>query len=152
MLELKKKNEVRQPVVSTKESQNHEGNEVNLKIRPRVDEHEEEETTKEEEKGVQLEEETEGSVVEEHGEEEEGFEYIVEQADEGDFLIAERALIGFQRVEKKPKEESLASNENTMIPIPLPYLKISQTNPSQNSVELSHSPTSNKPIFKSSSQ
>ena len=67
--------------------------------------------------------------MEEHGEEEEGFEYIVEQADEGDFLIAERALIGFQRVEKKPKEESLASNENTMIPIPLPYLKISQTNP-----------------------
>jgi len=50
-------------------------------------------------------------------------EEFVKQAKEGDVLIAERALIGFQRVEKEPKEESLLLDEKTMIPIPLPQLQ-----------------------------
>jgi len=66
------------------------------------------------------EEEMERSVVEEHGEEAEALEEIVKQAKEGDLLIPERALIGFQRGKRGPKEESLLSDEKTMILIPLP--------------------------------
>ena len=47
-------------------------------------------------------------------------------AKEGDLLIAEIGLIGFQSVEKEPKEESLLPNEKTTIPILLPRLKIPQ--------------------------
>ena len=71
----------------------------------------------------------ERSAVKERGEEGEGFEEIVKHAKEGDLLIVERALIGFQRVKKEPKEESLLSDENTMIPTPLPPLKIPQAYP-----------------------
>ena len=62
-LELKKRNEVEQPVVSIEETQNHEGNEVNLNIPPRFDEYEEE-IANEEDKGVQFEEEIKGYVGE----------------------------------------------------------------------------------------
>jgi len=75
-------------------------------------------------------------------------EEIVEQADEGDLLIAKRALISLQRFEKESKEESLLSDENTMIPIPLTPPKTSQIYPSQNSIQLSHSPASNKSTLK----
>jgi len=75
------------------------------------------------------EEKTERSVVEKHGEEGEGLEEIIKQAKEGDLVIAKRALISFQRVEKEPKEESLLSDEKSMILIPLPPLKIPQAYP-----------------------
>jgi len=55
---------------------------------------------------VDKQEETQRFLVEECGEEGEDLEEIIEQADEGDLLIAERAIIGFERVEREPKEES----------------------------------------------
>jgi len=77
---------------------------------------------------VDQKEETRGFVPEERGEGE-GLEQTVEQPNEADLLIAERAIIGFERVEKEPKENSLLSDENTVIPILFPPLKISQTYP-----------------------
>jgi len=111
MVELKRKNEVGQHVVSIEDGQHHEGNKMNLDL-PSCQVVEEEvarekeikHRTEDQSVGDQ-EEETEKSMAEEHGKEVEGLEEIVKQAKEGDLLIAKRPLIGFQRVKKEPKEE-----------------------------------------------
>ena len=80
---------------------------------------------------MKKEEKKEVSIVEEHGEEEESLEEVIEHADKGDLLTVKRVLVGLQIVEQEPHKDSFPTKEaTTVVPlsIPLPLLKIFQTN------------------------
>jgi len=87
------------------------------------------------------EEEKESSVEEKHEKEKESLEEVVDHTNE----------VGLQTLKQKSHEGSLPTKKaTTLVPlsIPSPPLKISQTYPPQNSIQLNHSPASNKSTLK----